>query len=153
MGIMKTKMTKDIVPEGFTMMLALVDALPVIFFAGSMILIDWRHGKVLRKVIVVLKKKNAWLLFVQMRLFMPLGFLLMICSLFANADRISFDEILKACIRFPSIMCFVAGIAGMVLMTACALRLDSSDVKANWVEQLINGVAQGAFFLGILFMG
>ena len=58
-----------------------------------------------------------------------------------------------ACVRFPSIVCFAAGVAGMVLMTACALRLDSSDVRANWVEQLINGVAQGAFFLGILFMG
>lgn len=52
---MKTKMTRDIVPEGFTMRLALVDALPVIFYAGSMILIgqrswgialpDWRHGE------------------------------------------------------------------------------------------------------------
>jgi len=57
----------------------------------------------------------------------------------ANADQISFDEIIKACVRFPSIICFVAGIEGMVLMTACALCLDSSDVKANWVEQLING--------------
>ena len=44
MGIMKTKMTKDIVPEGFTMMLAFVDALPVIFFAGSMILIGQRFS-------------------------------------------------------------------------------------------------------------
>ena len=170
MGIMKTKMTKDIVPEGFTMRLALVDALPVIFFAGSMILIGQRFssklfmlgallcliggmGKVLWKVIVVLKKKNVWPLFVQMRLLMPLGFLLMICSLIANADRISFDEIIKACVRFPSIICFVAGIAGMVLMTAFALCLDSSDVKANWVEQLVNGMAQCAFFFGILFMG
>ena len=167
---MKTKMTKDIVPEGFTMRLALVDALPVIFFAGSMILIGQRFssklfmlgallcliggiGKVLWKVIVVLKKKNVWLLFVQMRLLMPLGFLLMLCSLIINADRIRFDEIIKACARFPSIVCFVAGIAGMVLMTVCALRLDSSDVKANWVEQLVNGMAQCAFFFGILFMG
>ena len=101
----------------------------------------------------MLKKKNFWPLFVQMRLLMPLGFLLMICSLIANADRISFYEILKACVRFPSIICFVAGIAGMVLMTAFAICLDSSDVRANWVEQLINGIAQGAFFLGILFMG
>ena len=31
---MKAKMIMDIVPEGFTMMLALVDALPVIFIAG-----------------------------------------------------------------------------------------------------------------------
>ena len=41
---MKAKMIKDIVPEGFTMMLALVDALPVIFFAGSMFLIGQRFS-------------------------------------------------------------------------------------------------------------
>lgn len=87
-------MTKDIVPEGFTMGLVLVDALPVIFFAGSMFLIGQRFssalfmlgalfclvggaGKVLWKTIVVLKKKNIWPLFVQMRILMPLGFLLM----------------------------------------------------------------------------
>ena len=44
MGIMKATMIKDIVPEGFTMMLALVDALPVIFFAGSMFLIGQRFS-------------------------------------------------------------------------------------------------------------
>lgn len=166
---MKTKMTKDIIPEGFTLGLALVDALPVIFFAGSMFLIGQRFssnlfmlgavlcliggaGKVLWKVIVVLKRKNVWPLFVQMRFLMPLGFLLMICSLIANADRISFDEIIKACTGFPTIVCFAAGIAGIVLMTIFAMFLDSSDVRANWIEQLTNGLAQGAFFLGILLM-
>ena len=33
------KMTKDTVPEDFTLSLALVDALPVLFFGASMILI------------------------------------------------------------------------------------------------------------------
>lgn len=166
---MKTKMTKDIIPEGFSLGLALVDSLPVIFFAGSMFLIGQRFssnffmlgavlcliggaGKVLWKVIVVLKRKNVWPLFVQMRFLMPIGFLLMICSLIANADRISFDGIIKACTGFPTIVCFAAGIAGIVLMTVFAMFLDSSDVKANWIEQLTNGLAQGAFFLGILLM-
>lgn len=31
----KVKMTKDIVPEDFTLSLAIVDALPVLFFGGS----------------------------------------------------------------------------------------------------------------------
>ena len=118
---MKSKMTKDIIQEGFTMGLALADALPVIFFAGSMFLIGQRFssnlfmtgtllcliggaGKVLWKLIVVLKRKNVWPLFVQMRFLMPLGFLLMICSLIANADRISFDGIIKACTGFPTII-------------------------------------------------
>ena len=70
----KPKMTKDTIPEDFTLSLALVDALPVLFFGGSMILIGVLFGsvmfmlgavlcfwagaaKVLWKVIVV-KKKN-----------------------------------------------------------------------------------------------
>ena len=70
-------MTKDTVPENFTLSLALVDALPVLFFGGSMILIGllfksvlfmigallcfWAGAaKVVWKVIVVTKKKNVW---------------------------------------------------------------------------------------------
>ena len=33
----KPKMTKDTIPENFTLSLAFVDALPVLFFGGSMI--------------------------------------------------------------------------------------------------------------------
>ena len=54
MGIMKAKMIKDIVPEGCTMMLALVDALQVFFFAGSMFLIGQRFS---RKLFML----GAWL--------------------------------------------------------------------------------------------
>ncbi|MDO4803490.1 MAG: hypothetical protein Q4A32_01555 [Lachnospiraceae bacterium] len=166
---MNTKMTKDIIPEGFTLGLAFVDALPVIFFAGSMFLIGKGFsstlfmigallclaggaGKVLWKIIVVTKKKNVWPLFVQMRILMSVGFLLMICSIAVNADRMKFAEIIRSCTVFPSAGFFLAGILGMVLMTVSALCLDSSDVRANWTEQLINGLAQGAIFLGILFM-
>ena len=99
---MKTKMTKDIIAEGFTLGLALVDALPVIFFAGSMFLIGQRFSS---------------------NLFM-----------------------------IGTLLCVIGG-AGIVLMTVFAMFLDSSDVRANWIEQLTNGLAQGAFFLGILLMG
>ena len=40
----KPKMTKDTIPENFTLSLALVDALPVLFFGGSMILIGLLFG-------------------------------------------------------------------------------------------------------------
>ena len=73
----KPKITKDTVPEDFTLSLALVDALPVLFFGGSMILTAllfksrlfligalacfWAGAaKVLWKIIVVKKKKNSW---------------------------------------------------------------------------------------------
>ena len=84
----KPKITKDTLPEDFTLLLALTDSLPVIFFGACMLLIGRRFssllfmagallcliggaGKVLWKIIVVLQKKNVWPLFIQMRILMP----------------------------------------------------------------------------------
>lgn len=163
----KPKITKDTVPEDFSLLLALTDSLPVIFFGASMLLIGRRFssllfiagallcliggaGKVLWKIIVVLQKKNVWPLFIQMRILMPAGFLLMLASLFANADKLSFHTICQAVTSFPSVIFFAAGLLGMVLMTVFAFVLDSADPRANWIEQLTNGVAQAAFFIGLL---
>ena len=72
----KPKMTKDTIPEDFTLSLAFVDALPVLFFGGSMILTGLLFGnpmfligaalcfwagaaKVVWKIIVVTKKKTS----------------------------------------------------------------------------------------------
>lgn len=165
----KTKMTKDIVPEDFTLSLALVDALPVLFFGASMILIGllfrsplfligalicfWAGAaKVLWKVIVVLKKKNVWWMFMQMRILMPAGFLMMILALVLNWGRINGSALIAAVTGLPSVIFFVIGILGMVLMGVFAKKLDSSDVRSNWIEQATNGVAQAAIFVGILLI-
>ena len=88
-------MTKDTVPQDYTLDLAIFDAVPVILFglaswllwqmSGSAVLliggvICFAAGmlKVLWKFIVVLRKKNVWPLFVQMRIGMPVGFTLML---------------------------------------------------------------------------
>lgn len=77
---MSEKMTKDKVPENFTIGLALVDAIPVLFFGAATILIglifkSWLFitgavlcftggaGKVLWKILVATIKKNIWFLF------------------------------------------------------------------------------------------
>jgi hypothetical protein len=165
----KPKITKDTVPEDFTLLLALTDSLPVIFFGASMLLIGRRFssllfiagallcliggaGKVLWKIIVVLRKKNVWPLFIQMRILMPAGFLLMPASLFTNADKLSFLSICQAVTSFPSVIFFAAGLLGMVLMTVFAFVLDSADPRANWIEQLTNGVSQAAFFIGLFLL-
>ena len=88
-------MTKDTVPQHYTLGLAIFDAVPVILFGlaswllwqmtGSTVLliggvICFAAGllKVLWKFIVVIQKKNVWPLFVQMRIGMPAGFTLML---------------------------------------------------------------------------
>lgn len=144
----KTKMTKDVVPEGFTLRLAMVDALPVVFFCASMIVISRFFSgrlfllgallcfiagaaKVLWKVIVVLKKKNIWFLFLQMRILMPIGFGMMMLSLIINRSEISIAGMGAAFLCMPSLVFFLIGILGMALMMVFAAKLDSSDVKAT----------------------
>lgn len=165
----KQKMTKDTVPESFTLSLAVIDALPVLFFGGSIILIGlmfrnalfligailcfWAGAaKVIWKIIVVTKKKNIWWMFMQMRIAMPVGFLLMLVSVLLNLKAIKLSVILAAVTSMPSVIFFAIGIAGMVLMGVFAARLDSSDVRSNWTEQITNTVAQAAIFAGILFI-
>ena len=40
----------------------------------------------------------------------------------------------------------------MVLMGVFGIKLDSSDVRSNWIEQLTNAIAQAAIFTGILIL-
>ena len=165
----KPKMTKDTIPENFTLSLALVDALPVLFFGGSMILVGllfesplfligaalcfWAGAaKVLWKIIVVTKKKNIWWMFLQMRIIMPIGFALMILAVILNRSAINLPAVLAAVVSFPSVLFFAAGLIGMALMGVFAARLDSADARSNWIEQLTNAIAQAAIFTGILFL-
>lgn len=165
----KPKMTKDTVPENFTLSLAIVDALPVLFFGGSMILIGFLFGsqlfligaalcfwagaaKVLWKIIVVTKKKNIWWMFLQMRIVMPFGFVLMILAVILNQNTINLHAVFTAVLSLPSVIFFAVGVIGMVLMGVFAAKLDSTDVRSNWIEQLTNAIAQASVFTGILFL-
>lgn len=165
----KPKMTKNTIPENFTLSLAFVDALPVLFFGGSTILIGLLFGsplfltgavlcfwagaaKVLWKIIVVKKKKNIWWLFLQMRIVMPLGFALMIFAVIMNRSAVNLPAVSAAVVSLPSVIFFAIGVTGMVLMGVFAAKLDSADVRSNWIEQITNALAQAAVFTGILFL-
>ncbi len=160
-------MTKNTVPEGFTMNLVLVDAIPVLFFGASMVtagillksplfifgaLLCLFAGaaKVIWKIIVVLRKKNVWWLFMQMRILMPVGMIIMIAGAVMSKTSVNLSALLSTALSFPPVIFFAAGIIGMIMMTVFAFKLDSSDVKSNWIEQLTNGIAQGCFFIGLL---
>lgn len=152
------------ISEGFTMGLALVDAVPVLFFCGSAVLIGTRmhsilfwwgaalciiggSGKVLWKILLAAIHKDIRILNKQMRFIMPLGFLCMIISVCMHPVSFTMQELLQ----LPSLLFFAVGLIGMIGMTVLGLTKKSVDVKANWLEQCINCFAQAAFFLGILF--
>lgn len=162
-------MTRDTIPVDFALGLAIVDALPVLLFGGSIILVGLRFGsilfligaalcfwagaaKVLWKIIVVTRKKNVWWLFLQMRIAMPIGFALMLLAVILKLKAISLPVVLAAIISMPSVIFFAAGVLGMVLMGIFAAKLDSTNVRSNWIEQLTNTAAQASFFIGILLL-
>ncbi len=161
------KFNKNEVPEGFTFMMALEDFLPVLFFSFSVGILSGRfHSmlfaigaflvvwsgilKCLWKFAVALAKKNIPFLFYQMRVVMPVGFLIMIVGLIIDRDQLSVSVILSQMLSFPACIFYLIGIVLMILMSVFAVKLDSNNAKNNWIEQGTNAVAQLMFLIGIL---
>ncbi|MCQ2554191.1 MAG: hypothetical protein MJ171_00880 [Clostridia bacterium] len=166
---MKKKMIKDVIPEGFTVSMALTDMIPVVFFgltafvtglilhspaaaAGAAVTFVSGFIKVVWKLIVALKKKNIWWMFIQMRMVMPLGFLVFLVGLVKGISEVPFNMILSSVTGMPQLVFFILGISGMILMSIFAVKLDSSNAKNNWIEQTVNGISQACFFLGVLLI-
>lgn len=163
----RNRMTKDTVPEGFSVSMALVDLLPVLFFglsamtagrlfhsalivAGALVCLLSGVVKVLWKLIAAVSRRNIWPMFVQMRILMPLGFALMLAALIADRAKLSFPTMLAGLTRFPACVFFAAGALGMTLMLVFAFCWDSSDARVNWQEQTVNAAAQLCILIGLL---
>ena len=155
--------------EGFTIGLALVDAIPVLSFGISMVIIASRfHSplfmigavlsvlggccKVAWKLVLGITKKNLqWLNkpFVPM---MASGFLLLLVSLIFGFGKINWAGVGLAILSFPSILFFVAWIALMGCMGWYRKhKFVGDDAHSNWTAQIINAIGQTCLLLGILF--
>lgn len=160
-------MNKDIIPENYSLGLAFFDAVPVVLFGiasvilwkiiggpfillGGLICFTSGMLKVLWKFIVVIKNKNVWPLFLQMRIGMPIGFLIIIIGLIAAEFRGTLSTFVVALFHPLPIFFLVLTGLGMAAMIICGSRLDSSDVKDNWIEQTFNTMAQGSFLITTL---
>lgn len=154
--------------EGFTLALALVDAVPVLFFGASMILVAARFNsplfilgavistlagccKVLWKLILGIWKKDVrWL----NKPFVPMqatGFLLMLISFVLGFGRINWSGLLAAVTGIPGVLFFLLWIAMMGTMGWYRRNKFDNSAKTNWTAQIINCIGQGALLLGILF--
>jgi hypothetical protein len=157
--------------EGFTVGLALVDAIPVLSFGISMIIIAGRFNsplfmigavlsvlagccKVAWKLVLGICKKNLrWLNkpFVPM---MATGFFLLLISVIVGFGKISWVAVGSALISFPSILFFLLWIGLMIFMSWYRKnRFKNDDAKSNWTAQIVNAVGQICLLLGILFGG
>ena len=153
--------------EGFTLTLALVDALPVLLFGGSSILLGilfksplfivgaclvFMGGflKVMWKILLAVKKKDVKFLNKQMKYTMLTGFALIIVSVICNLKRISLSAIGSAIVSMPACIFFVLWVCGMVTMGFLGKKLDSKVARNNWIEQCVNGFSQLCLFLALL---
>lgn len=157
--------------EGFTVGLALVDAIPVLSFGISMVIIASRVDspifmigaalsvlagccKVAWKLVLGIWKKDLrWL----NKPFLPMqctGFCFIIGSLLTGMGKIDWAGVLSAAMGIPSILFFAAWIGLMFFMGWYRKnRFKNDDAHSNWTAQIINAVGQTCLLLGILFAG
>lgn len=154
--------------EGFTVALALVDAVPVLAFAAGMGIVAARFGSPLfwigaslsilagcckvawKLVLGIWKKDLRWL----NKPFVPMqasGFLLMIGAVLVNIRRISWTGVLAAVTGIPSILFFAAWVGLMGFMGWYRKnRFRNEDARSNWTAQLVNAAGQLCLLLGVL---
>ena len=155
--------------EGFTLGLALVDAIPVLSFGISMVIIASRFRSPLFMVGAALSVlagccKVAWKLILGIckkdlrwlnKPFVPMqaaGFLLMLISFIIDFGKISWPAVGAALTSFPSILFFVAWMGLMGFMGWFRKhKFSNDDARSNWTAQIINAVGQTCLLLGILF--
>ena len=152
----------------FTVGLAAADALPVLFFSGTIaslakklksglfllgavICIIAGTGKVLWKLVLAVKKVNVKLLNKQMRFLMPAGFAAMIAGI-ARSDKKVLRAIGRRAVSMPSALFYALGAAGIGGMVVCAKKMDQEDARANMIEQGINAAAQGSIMIGTMLL-
>ena len=157
--------------EGFTVGLALVDAIPVLSFGISMVIIAGRFDshlfligailsvlggccKVAWKLVLGITKKDLrWL----NKPFVPMmagGFLLLLVSLVIGFGTIDWAAVLTAVTSFPSILFFIAWIGLMGFMGWFRKnKFQNDDARSNWTAQIVNAIGQTCLLLGILFAG
>ena len=155
--------------EGFTVALALVDAIPVLSFGISMVIIASRFDsplfmigatlsvlagccKVAWKLVLGIAKKDLrWL----NKPFLPMqitGFGFILGSLITSLNKISWGGVLASVLSFPSILFFIAWIGLMFFMGWYRKnKFKNDDAHSNWTAQIVNAVGQTCLLLGILF--
>lgn len=157
--------------EGFTLGLALVDAIPVLSFGISMVIIASRFHSPLFMIGAVLSVfagccKVAWKLVLGIwkkdlrwlnKPFLPLqitGFGFILGSLLTSLGKINWAGFGAAIFSFPSILFFAAWIALMCFMGWYRKnKFKNDDAHSNWTAQIVNAVGQTCLLLGILFAG
>ncbi len=155
-------------PEGFTLALALVDAVPValfcasaavfgaraqspVFVAGAAVAFAGGAGKVCWKLLIAMARRNVAWLSRQMRYVMPVGFVLMIAGAAINHAQVA--GLLASLAELPSLVFLLAWAACMCAMGHFAGHRDQTSARSNWLEQCVNACGQAALLAALLLAG
>ncbi|MCC8141973.1 MAG: alpha/beta hydrolase [Lachnospiraceae bacterium] len=150
-----------------TIRMAVADAIPVICFAASMVLICHFYntviievwavlcvlaglGKVLWKLILAVSHRDRAILNKQFRYLMTAGAILIVVSVIVR--RPSLAVIWKNIASFPCNLLFVIAVAAFVVMGILDARMDMTKQRANRIEQTINLIAQICILLGVVII-
>lgn len=153
--------------NGFTLSMAIMDTLPVLFFSmsagilsarfeswlflcGTILVILAGTMKVLWKLLLAIVHKDVTVLNRQMRYVMPAGFVSMMIALIKDHDQWSISAVFSHVFSFPSAIFFLLAMSGIFCMLFFSHHFDQTDAKANWIEQITNALTQFFFMIGIL---
>lgn len=154
------------VPEGFSLAMAIVDCLPVLFFSISSAILAMRFDSILFRIgvtlviiagalkagwkfVIALVHKDVPFLSRQMGFLMPAGFLLVLIALMVDHRKWSFGAVAGHMVHMPALIFFLCGAAGLMIMTWLARSQDRRNAKANWIEQIVNSLSQFCIMMGI----
>ena len=138
----------------FTLQLAIMDAVPVVFFGIAAIMLGVKlrswvffvgallcflagFGKVLWKFLIAIARKDVALLGMQLRYVMPAGFFLMIVGAF-TADRSVVRGLISGALQMPSLLFFILAVCAALLGGALAYFIHAAkkDSEGCWMTDL-----------------
>lgn len=154
--------------EGFTLGLALMDAIPCIAFGVDMLMLSkplkstlfligalfvFAAGMfmVIYKLCLAIAKKEYPGLKKAMPIVMSAGWIMIIIALIIKRKMISFAGIWAGISSMPACIFFIAGLVSFIaFITYFKTKFNADSAKDNWVEEILNALTQTCFMIGVI---
>ena len=154
--------------EGFTLGLALMDAIPVVafgidmallakplqsklFLLGAIVSLIAGTCMVVYKLLIALAGKEVPGLKKMMPIGMSAGWIMMIAAAVINRSKISFPAIWKAVSSAPACIFFILGIAFFAaFIIYFKTKFNADSARDNWIEEILNAGTQVFILIGVI---
>ena len=154
--------------EGFTLGLALMDAIPCIafgidmgllakplqsplFLVGAVESLFAGLAMVFYKIMLAVFKKDYPVCKKIMPIGMTIGWVTMILAAVINRSKISIAGIWASVTSMPAMAFFIAGIAFFIaFFTYFKTKFNADSAKDNWVEEILNACTQICILIGVI---